>query len=142
MGAEAGYADFREQSHLLVGQPIKRMSKLTERLMQSIDYGWVAKRRRANYNHLLESLKDSNLLQISLDNDTVPMVYPYLMTRERLRDNLIRNKIFVACYWPNVSEWADENSLEKRLVQQMVPIPVDQRYDILELEYIIRTINH
>ena len=142
LGAEAGYADFREQSRLLVGQPIKRMSKLTERMMQSIDYGWVAKRRRANYNHLLESLKDSNLLQISLDNDTVPMVYPYLMTRERLRDNLIRNKIFVACYWPNVSEWADENSLEKRLVQQMVPIPVDQRYDILELEYIIRTINH
>ena len=35
---EAGYQDFRNISKALIGQPIKRMSKLTQRLMQGIDY--------------------------------------------------------------------------------------------------------
>lgn len=36
VGAEAGYADFREISHRLVGQPIKLMSNLTQRLMKFV----------------------------------------------------------------------------------------------------------
>ena len=72
LGAEAGYADFREQSHLLVGQSIKRMSKLTERLMQSIDYQWVAKRRRENFELLHQSLEGSNKYHVHLPSEAVP----------------------------------------------------------------------
>lgn len=138
LGAEAGYKDFREQSHILCNQPIKRMSKLTERLMQSIDYEWAAKRRKDNYNHLHDSLKDCNLLHITLDDDTVPLVYPFLSTQEGLRDILIQNKVFIACYWPNVFEWAEEKSTEKCLAKQMLPIPIDQRYGKTEMGRIIK----
>lgn len=137
LGAEAGYQDFREQSHLLCNQPIKRMSKLTEQLMQSIDYGWAAKRRKDNYNYLHEFLKDSNLFQITLDDDAVPMVYPFLSTQERLRYNLIQNKIFVACYWPNVLDWCTTNDWDYQLAESLVCLPIDQRYGENDMKRII-----
>ena len=62
LGAEAGYADFRKQRKLLVGQPIKKMSCLTERMMQGIDYKTVARQRRENFLQLHEALKGTNIL--------------------------------------------------------------------------------
>ena len=49
LSAEEGYADFRKADDGLDNQPIRRMSKLTQRMMQSIDYEAAAKRRRENY---------------------------------------------------------------------------------------------
>lgn len=140
LGAEAGYADFREQSHLLVGQPIKRMSKLTERLMQSIDYEGVANCRRKNFLFLHGVLQKSNGLQFSLEDDAVPMIYPYLTDQKVLREHLISNKVYVARYWPNVIDWAGEGSTESLITDQLVPIPIDQRYGKEEMIRILQTI--
>ncbi len=128
LGAEAGFADFREQSRLLVGQPIKRMSKLTMRLMQSIDYQWVAKRRRKNFELLHQSLEGSNQYHAHLSTGAVPMVYPYLSEHKELRDYLIGNKLFVACYWPNVLEKVSKDSVEFKMAKTLIPLPIDQRY--------------
>lgn len=128
LGAEAGYADFRELSKSLVGQPIKIMSNLTLRLMQSIDYKRIAQQRRENYMQLHETLGSSNTIILSLEEDAVPMVYPYLAPVKGLREKLIENKIFVARYWPNVLGWTAEVDLEQLLAYQMQPLPIDQRY--------------
>lgn len=140
LGAEAGYADFREQSRLLVGQPIKRMSKLTERLMQSIDYQWAAKRRRENFKLLHKALEGSNQFHIHLSADAVPMVYPYLSEHKELRDYLIGNKLFVACYWPNVLEKVTKDSVEFKMVKALLPLPIDQRYSSETIKTQIRMI--
>lgn len=140
LGAEAGYADFRGQSRLLVGQPIKRMSKLTERLLQSIDYEGVANCRRKNFLFLHGVLQKSNGLQFSLEDDAVPMIYPYLTDQKVLREHLISNKVYVARYWPNVIDWAGEGSTESLITDQLVPIPIDQRYGKEEMIRILQTI--
>ena len=140
LGAEAGYADFREQSHLLVGQPIKCMSKLTMRLMQSIDYQWVAKRRRENFELLHQSLEGSNKYHVHLPADAVPMVYPYLTDKKGLRDHLINNRVFIARYWPNVLDWAGVGSLEHLFTQELLPLPIDQRYNIKKMSWIFTII--
>lgn len=137
---EAGYQDFRDVSHGLIGQPIKRMSKLTECLMQSIDYASASKQRRANYLQLHEALKVSNQLNFVLEDDTVPMVYPYMISDEELRERLIKNRIFVARYWPNVLEWASKGSVEYSMALKLLPLPIDQRYGKNEMDYIINTI--
>lgn len=129
LGAEAGYADFRKLSKHLVGQSIKRMSKLTERMMQAIDYESVARRRKENYSLLHEELGKTNRLHFTLEDDAVPMVYPYMTEREGLREFLIKNKIFVARYWPNVLEWTNENDIEYLLTLQTLYLPIDQRYE-------------
>ena len=140
LGAEAGYADFREQSHLLIGQPIKRMSKLTERLMQSIDYEKSAHTRRNNFCILHELLKKTNNNRITLDDNAVPMVYPYYSDKERLREYLINNKIFIARYWPNVLEWCQSGDWEYQLSENLVFLPIDQRYNEEAMEIILNLI--
>lgn len=140
LGAEAGYADFREQSHLLIGQPIKRMSKLTERLMQSIDYEKSAHTRRNNFCILHELLKKTNKNRITLDDNAVPMVYPYYSDKERLREYLINNKIFIARYWPNVLEWCQSGDWEYQLSENLVFLPIDQRYNEEAMEIILNLI--
>ena len=98
LSAEQGFADFRKVDDGLDNQPIRKMSKLTQRIMQSIDYEAAAQKRRENYLKLQEVLGEKNNLTLSLEKDAVPMVYPYLAPIKGLREKLIENKIFVARY--------------------------------------------
>ena len=140
IGAEAGYEDFQRLSKALVGQPIRQMSTLTQRLMQSIDYKKVAEQRRANYLQLQAVLDKSNILCLPLESDAVPMVYPYMVPVSELREKLIENKIFVARYWPNVLEWTTKEDMEFLLACQVQPLPIDQRYDKTDMTFVVRTI--
>lgn len=138
----AGYQDFRDTSKALVGQPIKRMSRLTQRMMQGIDYDAVAKQRRANYQLLHEALGKENNVELPLEDDAVPMVYPYLVPVKGLREKLIENKIFVARYWPSVLEYTTPDDIDYLLAYQMQPLPIDQRYGEEEKNYIIKIIQN
>ena len=137
LGPEAGYADFREQSARLVGQPIKRMSKLTQLMLRGIDYYEVAQKRKSNYEMLQNALGTKNHLVLPLEIDAVPMVYPYFVIENGLREKLIKNTVFVARYWMNVLEWAPTDSFDFVLAQQLQPLPVDQRYGEEDMERII-----
>ena len=140
LSAEDGFADFRKSDDSLEHQPIKRMSKLTERLMHSINYEGIAQKRRENFCQIHEELKTSNQLQIHLEDDAVPMIYPYLTEKNGLRNYLIQNKIFVAQYWPNVLEWCKSNDLEYQLAKYLVCVPIDQRYGEESMRQIIQLI--
>ena len=128
ISAERGFADFRKVDDGLDDKPIRKMSKLTQRIMQSIDYETVAKKRRGNYQMLHEVLGKENNLELPLEDDAVPMVYPFLVLIKGIREKLIENKVYVARYWPNVLEWTDKDGIEYLLACQMQPLPIDQRY--------------
>ena len=138
---EAGYTDFRQESAELAQQPVRRMSRLTQRLMQSIDYEAAAQRRRANYTVLDQSLSDTNRLHFPLSDSDVPMIYPYLPFDENLHDFLISHKIYVAHYWSCVMQWCTDSDIEYMLASDMVPIPCDQRYDSNDMQHIINLIH-
>lgn len=137
LGAEVGYADFRNNDDALCGQDIKRMSRLTDAIMLGIDYDKAKQKRRENFAFLDEQLKKSNRLHWDLEDDAVPMVYPYWTEDASLRQKLIGNKVFVATYWPNVKEWTSEGMLEQELADRLIPIPCDQRYGVMEMNRII-----
>ncbi len=133
LSPEEGYDDFRkcsEEFHLL---PIRHMSRFTKRMMQSIDYNDVTQRRRTNYEYLRQTLGGK-----TLSNGDVPMIFPHMVKDgQALRRYLIQNKIFVAKYWPNVDEWAGENSVETLMANNILPLPIDQRYGVKDMKYII-----
>ncbi|MBO7616706.1 MAG: hypothetical protein J6T22_05830 [Bacteroidales bacterium] len=138
LGPSEGYADFRANSKQLVGQPVKRMSKLTQRMLCSVDFEAIKDKRRKNFGYLHEHLKETNLFDMpSMDSFACPMVYPYLTDDASLKQRLIENKVFVATYWPNVLDWCDSDALENSLARNMVFLPVDQRYGIDEMQRII-----
>lgn len=140
LSAEAGYNDSLVLRKTLVGQPIKRMSKLTQCIMQSIDYEASTKKRRENYQMLHKRLGKENKLTLQLDEEAVPMVYPFLAPIKGIREKLIENKVFVARYWPNVLKWTTEDDIDYLLAYQMQPLPIDQRYGEKDMEKIINTI--
>lgn len=140
LGAEAGYQDFKKNDAAFIGQDIKRMSRLTETLLAGIDYESAKKRRIENYNTLTEALGATNQFHFNLGADDVPMVYPYLTDGATLKKRLITEKIFVATYWPNVFEWCEPDELEYKLAEQTAYIPIDQRYDSTDMEFIINTV--
>ena len=137
LSAEQGFWDFRKADDSLGNQPIRNMSKLTQRILQSIDNEEVAQRRRENYQLLHKALSAQNNLELTLDDDAVPMVYPFLVPIKGLREKMIESRVFVARYWPNVLEWTTVDDLEYRLAIQMQPLPVDQRYGEEEMKTII-----
>lgn len=140
LSAEDGFKDFRRVDDGLDNQPIRKMSKLTQRMMQGVDYEAAAQRRRANFQMLHEALGKDNNLKLHLEDDAVPMVYPYLVPIEGLREKLIENKIFVARYWPNVLDWTTKDDIDYLLAYQMQPLPIDQRIGEKEMKVIIEVI--
>lgn len=137
-----GYLDFKANSKQLVGQPIKRMSNLTTKMLNSIGFEAVKNKRRTNFEFLHECLRKTNLFNIpSLDSFACPMVYPFLTDDLTLRQRLIENNVFVATYWPNVREWTSKDMVEYELMERLLPIPCDQRYGIDGMNRIVNTIN-
>lgn len=140
-GPSEGYAAFKDNNRLLANQPIRRMSRLTQRILKSIDFESIKEKRIDNFLFLDEKLGKSNLFSVSEQTSfSCPMFYPYLTDKDDLKASLIRNGIFVATYWPSVLSLPSDLDLEIGITKRMLAIPCDQRYGESELERIIETI--
>ena len=139
--AQEAYDDFKANDNLLASVGMRRMSRLTESIMEGIDFSAKANRRIRNFHYLDKILRESNQFKWVMNYGTVPMVYPYYVEDgESLRQHLINNQIFCACYWPNVLEWCNPEDFEYQLTKNLVCIPIDQRYGEEEMEYIVKKI--
>ena len=135
--AEEAFSDYHKSEDTLDHDEIKKMSKITQFIMSSICYKSVSDRRISNYTYLHDNLGSSNMLGVDLERKNVPMVYPFLSDDINLRKKLIDNKVYVASYWPNVQSWCNAESLENTLSQLLLPLPIDQRYSIDEMNFIV-----
>lgn len=137
-----GYNDFKDCSHKISTSPLSSMSNLTQRILSSLDYKSIKERRLLNFVLLHTHLAPFNELQIpSLESFACPMVYPYYSKDIGLRKKLIDNQVFIATYWPNVLQWCKEGELEYELCKNIIPIPIDQRYDEEDMVRIINVMN-
>ena len=141
-GAEAGFQAYRQNEKLLDNQPIRRMAAATEGIITHIDYNKMIAHRRSNFRLLHEMLGDENRLPIPDMNTFVcPMVYPFLpKSNMDLRRRLIDNRIYVARYWQNVLDWCRPYDIEETLVKELIPLPIDQRYNEEDMKRIIEII--
>lgn len=143
-GAEAGYAKYQENEKKLDNKPILRMSDFTSNMINKIDYTSIKNKRRENFCHLHQHLQTLNKITIpDINYFACPMVYPLCVESAiNMRTELIKNKIFVAKYWPNVEQWAGENALETWMANNILPLPIDQRYGEEDMNRIIKTIKN
>jgi hypothetical protein len=138
-GAEAGYKDFKDADESLSDFIPMSMSNLTNRMLSAIDLVNVSKIRIDNFYYLHEKLGVLNELFIP-QLSGAPLCYPLLIKSNKLRDILIRNKIFIAKYWADALDSVDNASDEYTLINDILAIPCDQRYRKSELNKVIALI--
>lgn len=135
---EAFYGDFKSNEESLKCLPIMKMSNITKRILQSINYPKVAKIRISNYKYLESKLFNMNRLNIEYKTGMVPMTYPLFLPNNKLRKILSTKKLFVPLLWPNVLKLCTKNSLEFIFAEGILPLPVDQRYNENDMRTIVK----
>lgn len=133
------YQEYVDNNERFFDEPLKRMSKLTENLLHAIDYEFVKNRRTENFEYLHRKLKIVNKLNLIIPEGA--FMYPlYIDNGDAVRKKLHAKKIYVPTLWPDVFNFCGENELEYIMAKNILPIPIDQRYDIEDMKYIIEVI--
>jgi hypothetical protein len=128
-GAEAGYGDYLHAERGLDGQAPLRMSRLTHRLLEAVDYAAVARRRQANFDALHRALGAHNRCRLRRGATAVPLSYPFIGGSPGLRQALFAARIYVPQYWPHLLHEQGVPEFERHLANDCIPLPCDQRGD-------------
>lgn len=141
LGAEAGYADYQSAERTLECTKPQSMSNLTKQILSSVDLDAIATRRRINYSFFSENIARLNKKHIPLSSDAVPLCYPFTTDNKIIRNELIKEKVFLATYWPDVRSRVSVDSVEMSFVENTLPIPIDQRNSLELLERVVSLLN-
>ena len=133
------YKENAANNEFFTNEPIKYMSKLTNNLLHGISYEKVKKRREENYSYLHQKLGNLNTLKLSEKPGT--FMYPLLIDEGAyLRKKLQERRIYIPTLWPDVFNWCDEIECEYIMAKNILPLPIDQRYGIEDMDYVINLI--
>lgn len=139
MGSVAAAALFDENEAYLDRCGLQTMSRLTQRLLMSIDYPQVMMKRNQNFLSLHEQMSQYNQLEMTFSDLSGPMCYPFLTDYgEQLKEFLMERGIYVNDYWEEVMARVPADSFEYRLAKNLVPLPVDQRYNETDMNTMIQ----
>lgn len=141
--ARQGYADFDAARNSLHDLPPMAMSRLTQRLMKSIAWDDVVKRRRENFMAMAAMMDHVNQLHWSLGENDVPLCYPLLLKEREasaIKAKLTAYNVFTATYWPDVLPRAKPGTMEARLLDHTLFLPIDQRMDTGQVEDVGRLV--
>lgn len=137
--ARAGYPHFIAAGHSLDDTNPKRMSRLTQRLLASIDFDAIRLRRRANFEYLSQALGHWNRERWVLGPRQVPLCYPLVLDRDvmGIRRRLADRNIYIPTYWEDVRTRIKATSIEQKLLDRCLPLPCDQRYADEQLDRLV-----
>ncbi len=139
-GARAGYAAFQANEEAFTTLPMAKMPPATEAFVNTYDFEKNRLARERNFLYLHLHLGRYNQYTIpALDGLRGPLCYPFLIEHETLRQQLLEQSIFVPTYWPGLP--LDNAPFEAALVKNLLPLPVDQRYGISDMQRIVNIIN-
>lgn len=117
-------------------EPVKLMSPLTKNLLRGIDYASVERARSENFAVLGELLSSSN--KLSVHPVPGPFAYPYLTDNGLKKKKLLAAKgIYIPTLWPEISSLAPSGSTEAAFAEDILPLPVDQRYTPDDMRYMV-----
>lgn len=134
------YQEYVDNNRFFKDEPIKRMSKLTENLLHGIDYEMVKNQRTKNFAYLHRYFTELNKLRLQIPDGA--FMYPlYIKNGAEVRKKLQEEKIFIPTLWPAVFNICTDEEQEYDMAKNILPIPVDQRYGIANMEYIAEVLH-
>lgn len=130
------YKESVYNNHRFEKESMKKMSKLTTNLLRSFDYLDIVKRRENNFEFLNKELEMTN--RVTLRVHEGPYMYPYYSEcGEAIRKNMQEKKIYIPILWPEVLSNCDLESIEYKFALNILPLPIDQRYDEEDMKLIV-----
>lgn len=140
-GAEQGYAQFKNAEIMLNDCIPRRISPITDLILNHINYIDVKEKRLNNFKYLHSKLAKFNQLNIKLDKLESPLTYPFL-SNDNFSQYLITHKVFVPTYWNDCLVRVNENSFEYQFVHRITHLVCDHRYDIDDMQFQIDLIGN
>jgi len=109
----------------------RKISRISKNILQKLDYNQISTRRKSNYQIIKNNLENLNELSLNFDmKNDVPLYYPFLVKSHTLRKKLLSKNIFTPILWDDVIARNISNyRWEKYLATNLIPLPIDQRYD-------------
>lgn len=133
------YPEYAANNEFFKTEPIKQMSKLTANLLHGLHYEQIEQTRRENYSILHEKLGALNRLRLSGRPGT--FMYPLLLENgAEIRKRLQKKNIYIPTLWPDVLQRCETILLENKLADNILPLPIDQRYGIDDMDFIAQQI--
>ena len=122
----------------------KRMAGLSFALIDAADNDVIISKRRENFKIANLFFRQLNRLNVELymDENVVPMIYPLVIENDGLLDELLKHKHFQGHWWSYLLGEVPGNSLEYYLSRYMIPITIDQRYGVVEIQHIYEIITN
>ena len=131
------YSVSKKHDEELDSAPVARMSLSTQLMMSNINYKYAAQRRTDNFRILHSRLGRYNKLTPK-DNAGL-FFYPlYIDNGCKLRTYLNSVKIYTPMLWPELKDSGNERTAE--LVNNIVYLPIDQRYGDAEMDHVAETV--
>lgn len=139
-GSNSVYGDYQESERRFSESMVAfGMPKLTQRMLLHVDYDSIIAKRKENFDYLHSLLKEYNGIDVDFTSETAS-VYPYLTKNIKMRDALLNEHIYISRFWKHVLSNKLSNEFERGLAEYLIPLPIDQRYDIGDMEYIASTV--
>jgi len=115
------------------------MSYLAEFLVGCFDIDELKQKRRRNYQFLKHKLLELGIrpaCEIFISD--CPFVLPiFVSNRDSLRQYMADNRIYCAVHWPFDGINLSERQHAKRLSEKLISLPIDQRYDLDAMQYMV-----
>lgn len=137
-GDRSWFSLFQEtEAHQPVGS--YRISEFSQALLEhAFDYSAITTQRRANYLRLLEYLHPWALFPYLPDGVT-PLGFPVCVDgRDQVRARLFAHEIYPPIHWPVPASVPAEYQDPRRLASKIMTIPCDQRYNIEDMDEVIK----
>lgn len=115
-------------------------------ILYETDINQLKQKRRRNVEFLYNNLNESNLYNFMFstvqEGDLpifVPLIFNNKLERDSLRKYLIDNSIYFPVHWPIPDSLSLNNGYN--ITDHELSVVIDQRYDVTDMEYVIRRIN-
>ncbi|MFH1376340.1 MAG: DegT/DnrJ/EryC1/StrS family aminotransferase [Candidatus Woesearchaeota archaeon] len=122
------------------------MSGISKFLLNRIDLREIIFKRRRNYLYLvnkLKTMKNVKVLFPKISKNVCPLGCPIIVKdRDKIRKFLIQNKIYPSIHWILPKDVSKEEFSESWDVSDnILTIPIDQRYNLRDMYRIVGVIN-
>lgn len=137
-------AMYRNAEDILDNQTeIYEISEMSVKVQASLNKVDLVRKRRENFeiisNNLTKHLKPVFKLEV---NKEVPLYFPVLVEdRAALQKHLVNNAIYAPVVWPKNDKQPKQCDGAENAYQHLLCIPIDQRYDVDDMNRIVEVIN-